>query len=312
MGKINPKILALVAAVTLASAALGFLVEGVFSSGFDLNFSAWLRFLPPVLAFVLMTSLMTVLALVGDSFSRVTGFALAALGFGLPFYIPPNPIQIPVLFALLLPVTFLGGTLLLGHYARTAAKASAVFSSSIFSIAYTRFFLFFVFALGSLVYFSAQITPQERFKIPDEVLDPALNLIVNRVIEQVQDQLGTQEFTEEQFIAELEKSGLLQVLEQQFGVTLKPEEIGSSAKLTESLREPLVAQLTKDLDNLLEPYLPFLPLVAAVGAGLSLLFLSPLFVYLSVGAFAVVYRLLVMSRFAYLAEEQRTVRILKI
>jgi hypothetical protein len=256
--------------------------------------------------------LATVLALVGDSLGRVIGFALAALGFGLPFFVLPNPIQIPILFALLLPLIFFGGTLLLDYYARTAVKISAIFSSSIFSTAYARFFLFFVFALGFLVYFSAQLSPQERFKVPEEVLNPALNLIVNRVIEQVQGQLGTGDFTEEQFIAELEKSGLLQVLEQQFGVTLTPEEIGSPEKLTENLREPLVAQLTQDLDNLLEPYLPFLPLVAAVGAGLSLLFLSPLFAYLSVGAFAAIYRLLVLVRFAYLAEEQRTVRVLKI
>ncbi len=312
MERVSPKVLALVAAVVLSSAALGFLVEGAFSAGFSLNLSAWLRLVPLIISFGLATSLATVLALVGDSFNRLIGFALAAVGFGLPFFIPPNPVQIPILFALLLPLTFFGGNLLLDYYSRTAAKTTAIFSSSMFSTAYTRFFLFFVFALGFLVYFSTQITPQERFKIPEEVLTPALNLIVNRVIEQVQDQLGTKEFTEEQFIAELEKSGLLQVLEQQFGVTLNPSEIGSPQKLTENLRGPLVAQLTKDLDDLLEPYLPFLPLIAAVGAGISLLFLSPLFVYISVGAFAVVYRLLVMARLIYLAEEQRTVRVLKI
>lgn len=312
MGKLNPKILVLVGAVALASASLGFAVEGVFSAGFSRDSSAWLRLGWPVLSFAGVASLTTVLALGGDSLGRTIGLMLAALGFGWPFFVLPNPIPIPGPLTLFLPLIFFGGTLLLDYSARTAAKVSVIFSSLIFFTAYARFFLFFVFALGFLVYFSAQPAPQERFKIPEEALNPALNLVVNRMIEQVQGQLGTGDFTEEQFIAELEKSGLLEVLEQQFGITLTREEIRSPEKLIENLREPLVAQLTQDLDNLLEPYRPLLPLAAAVGVGLSLLFLSPLFAFLSAGAFAVIYRLLVLVRFAYLAEEQRTVRVLKI
>ncbi len=312
MEKVNSKILVLIGAVVLVAVGLGLSLEGVFAAGFQFDSSAWTRLVPVVLAFVVTVSLMTVLSLVGRTAERGLGFALAAAGFGLPFLVSPNPILIPILFTLLLPTTFFGGTLLLDYHVRSAVKSSAVFSSSLFSTAYARFFLFFVFALGVLVYFSAQPAPQERFKIPENMLNPALNLIVNRVMEQVQGQLGTQTFTEEQFLAELKRSGLLQALERQFGVSLTPEKIRSPEDLTESLREPLVAQLTQDLEDLLGPYLPFLPLVAAVGAGLSLLFLGPVFVYLSRGAFALTYRVLVWLHFAYWAEETRTVKVFKV
>lgn len=312
MGKINPKIIVLAAGATLFSIALGFSLESIFASGLQLGLSGWFRFIPLVLSFLALASFATVLALVGDAVSRGIGFALAGIGFGLPFFLPPEPVRIPFLFSLALPVIAFGGLLLLDYSARFSVKTHTIFAARIFIPAYYRLFLLLSFAVGLLVYFSAAVVPLSRFKIPEEILDPALTLVVNRVIEQVQDQIGPGNFTEEQFVAELQRSGLLQVLEQQFGVSLSPNEIGNPEKLAESLREPLIDQLTQDLDELLEPYRTFLPLAAAAGATLSVLFLSPIFTYLSVVAFAIAYRLLILARLVYLAQEQRPVPVLKI
>ncbi len=312
MEKLNPKILALAAVVVLSSAGLGFSLEHLFSTSLKLDLSSGLLLLPLLLAFLLTTSFATVLSLVAGPLARGFGFVLAAVGFGLPFFLPPAAVRVPDLFVFLLPLAFFGGLLLLDYSVRGTMKASALFASGIFSTAYTRFFLFFVFAVTLLVYFSVQLDSQGHFKVPEEILKPPLELVVDRVIEQIQGQLGTQKVTEEEFIAELERSGLLQVLEQQFGVVLNPEEIGSSEELTESLREPLVAQLSQDLEDVLGPYLPFLPLILAVGTGLSILVLSPVLALLSVASFALVYRFLVRVRFAHLAEEQRTVSVLKV
>jgi hypothetical protein len=306
------RIAALLVLAVLGSLWLGISLEQVFAQGFTLDLSLWVRFIPLLLAFLLSAAFLTVISLTAPAPVRAGGIVLSAVAFGLPFMVPPNPVEIPLVFTLLIALAYSGSIMLLDYTSKRAVKTHAIFEATMFSPAYGRFFQSFVFAVGILVYFSARIPADFRFQIPEEILNPALNLVVNRVIEQVRGELGTKQFTEEQFLAELEKTGLLQVLEQQFGITLDPQEVSTPEKLTENLRQPLVDQLTADLEGLLEPYLPFLPLAAAVGMTLSLLFLTPVFALISVGAFGLIYRLLIASKFAALAQEQRQVPVLKI
>ncbi|MDP1710715.1 MAG: hypothetical protein Q8L46_02140 [candidate division WWE3 bacterium] len=310
--KTNFKIIILVVASALGGLGLGIALERIFALGFTLDIALWLRFLPLLLFFMISSTFLTILSLTAPALWRGMGIVLASMAFGLPFFLPPHPVEIPLLFAALLPLFFGAGALALCFYARRAVRIFSIFAARIFASAYTKFFLFFILAVGVLVYFSAQLPPPARFTIPEEILTPSLNLIVNRVIEQVQGELGTTQFTEEQFLAELEKSGLLDVLNQQFGFVLKPQDVSSPQKLAENLRQPLVEQLTKDLEDFLGPYLPFLPLAAAAGVALSLLFLTPVFAWLAVGFFAITYRILVWLRFARFEQEQRQVPTLKI
>lgn len=308
----NPKTALLIAVVVGGSIALGFSLEQFFAAGFTLDLSLWRRFWPLIVSFLITVSFLTVFSITAKYIWRVGGYALATLGFGFPFFMAPHAVVMPQPFPFLIPLVFLGGVLLFDYFARRAVRTYSIFTSRMFTSAYARFFFLFALVVGILVYFSAQLPAGTQFKVPEEMLNPALNLVVNQVIEQVQAQLGTVEFTEKEFIDQLRKSGLLEVLEAQFQISLEEGEIGTPEKLAENLREPLAEQLTGDLEGLLEPYLSFLPLAAAVGVALSLLFLTPIFSWLSVAAFALVYRGLILARFAQLVEEQRSVPVLKI
>ena len=306
------KIASLLVLAIIGSLGLGFSLEAEFSRGLVSEGSWGMRFIPVVLTILLSATFLTFVSLTASRAVRAGGAALSALAFGLTFVLPPNPVEIPLGFTALLAVAYLGSIVFLDYFSRRAIKKHVVFEASMFSPAYSRFFQLFVLAVGILVYFATRLPADGRLKIPEEIINPSLNLIVNRVIEQVGGELGSSQLTGEQFIAEIEKSGLLEVLEQQFGIVLNPQDISSPQNLAEKLRQPLAEQLTKDLEDFLEPYLPFLPLAAALGAALSLFFLSSLFAWLAVGAFALTYRVLIWLRFARIEQEQRQVPVLKI
>lgn len=316
MGKLTPKVIVLAIVAALGSATLGFLLERLFASGFVVGLSVWQRFCPLIISFLVTVSLLTVLSVVGDRVGRVVGFIISALAFSFPFFAAPHAITIPQPFPFLVPLVYFGGLLLFDYYVQRAVRVHAVFASWIFSSAYAKFFFFFTLVVGILVYFSAQVPSWEQFKIPEGMLDPALDVIIGQVVAQLQSQLGTEQFSQKQFLEELKKSGLLEILEDQFGISLEEEELVSPQELTENLRGPLAEQLTEDLEgfieNFLGPYLPFLPLIVAVGVALSLLFLSPVFSILSVAVFGLIYRGLLLARFARLEEESRQVPVLKI
>lgn len=310
--RFNPKALALIAASAGSSLGLGFFLEIILALGFTLDLSLWVYSISLIFAFLLATSFLTILSLTATGIFRYGGIGLAALSFGLPFILSPNPINVPLESVVPTVLTYLGASLLLDYMVRKSAKIHAVFQAAIFSGSYGHFFQVFVFAVGILVFFSAQLPAQAHLIIPKEILEPSLNLVVNRVIEQVQGELGTTQFTEEEFLAELEETGLLSVLEQQFGITPDPKDINSPQKLAENLRQSLVTRLTADLEDFLEPYLPFFPLIAGAGATLSLFFLTPVFAWLSVAFFTLICRLLVILKFASFEQEQRQVPVLKI
>lgn len=312
----NPKAITLAVLVGLGSFALATFLERVFTVGFSLDFSYWMRFIPLVLSFLFTVSFLTVLSVTASRLWRAIGYALGILGFGLPFFVAPQVVSIPFYFAFLLPFVYLIALLMFNYEARRMTKVYAVFAAWMFSRVYNRFFLFFAIAVGVLVYFSSQVVPESKFEVPEGVLDPALDIIIERVVGQVGAELGTEQFSQEQFLEELKTSGLLEVLEQQFGVTIDESDVTSAKDLTEGLREPLAQQLTADLEGFAEdflgPYLPFLPLFAAIGVALSILFLTPVFSILSIGLFAVFYRTLVWTKFARFEEETRQVPALKI
>ncbi|GMR19007.1 MAG: hypothetical protein BMS9Abin34_131 [Patescibacteria group bacterium] len=302
----------LVAVVVGGSAALGFFLERVFAPGFAWDLSVWPRLWPLVVSFLILASFLTVFSISSNRIWRMGGYILAAFGFGVPFFVAPEIITIPPPFPALLPLIYLGGLGAFDYYAQRAVKVYAVFASWMFSSVYAKFFFFLTLAVGILVYFSAQLPPQAQFEIPKEILNPSLNLVIDQVVGQVQSQMGMEQFNQDKFLEELKKSGVLQVLEEQFGVSLKEEQLTSPQKLTESLRGPLAERVTEDLEGMLEPYLPFLPLAAAVGVAFSILFLTPILAWLSVLSFAALYKGLVLIRFARLEEEPRQVPVLKV
>ena len=312
----NFKFAAFAGLVALLNFLLGLALDRVFAAGFSLNLSLWMRFLPLILVYLLATSTTLVFAATLPFAWRQIGYTLGALGFGLPFLLSPHPVTLPVPFVFIFMVVHLIGLTVFDFYARQAIKNYAVFNGMMFWSTFNRIFLSLTLIVGFLVYFSATIPTDLQFKIPEGYLDPALDLVINQVVSQVQSELGTEQFTQEQFLAQLRESGLLEVLEQQFGI--KPEEIKfrNPQELVESLREPLAVQLTRDveesLNSILEPYLPYLPLAAAVGVLLSLLFLSPIFGYLAVGFFEIFYRLLVWAKILELKPEMRPVTVLKL
>jgi len=310
--KFNPKFLVLIAVTAVASLGLGFSLAGIFAKGPGLEASLGARLVPLFLSFFLSSSFFLVLALTTRAIVRMMAVIVCALAFGLPFLFPSSPIDISLVFVALVSLVYAFALLTLDYTARRTVATHSVFLARIFSHSYGRFFQIFVFSVGILVYFSSQLPLPARFEIPEGVLTPALNLVVNQVINQVQSQLGNEQFTEEQFLTELEKSGVLEVLKQQYGILLNPRDVSTPKKLAESLRQPLAEQLTRDLEGFLEPYLPFIPLATAVGVALSLLFLTPVFAWSSAGFFALVYRIMVVLKFASFELEQRQVSVLKI
>ena len=313
--KVNPKILGLGSAVVLSSLGLAFFMEGIFAAGFKLDLSLWMSFIPLVLLFPLLVSLASIFSITAPLRVRAAGYGLAAAAFGLVFMVPPTPISIPQPFPLLLSLIYLAGLGVLDYFSGYAVKIHAIFSPRIFAAAFSRFFLFFALAAGFLVYFSAQV-PDPRLQIPEGVLDPALDLVLERVFDQLQSELGTGQFTQEEFLAELEKSGFANFLEEEYGITLEESELSSPEELVESIRAPLAVQLAQDVENFMQEYLgpllPYLPLAAGIGAALSLLFLTPVFGLLTMGAFAGLYRILIRFKFARLEDETRSVPVLKI
>ncbi|MEX1061595.1 MAG: hypothetical protein WEC39_00550 [Patescibacteria group bacterium] len=312
----NFKFAAFAAVVALLNLGLGWALERVFAAGFRLELSMWARFLPLVLVYLLTSSTTLIFAATLPFAWRQVGYTLAALGFGLPFLLPPHPVNIPTPFVFIFMVVHLVGLTVFDFYTRQTIKNYAVFIVMMFWSTFNRLFLGLTLIVGFLVYFSATIPADLQFKIPQEYLDPALNLVINQVIGQVQSELGTEKFTEEQFLAQLRETGLLELLQQQYGIDPKDLEFRNPQDLVESLREPLAVQLSRDveesLNNILEPYLPYLPLAAAVGVLLSLLFLSPILGYLAVGFFAVFYRTLVWAKILEFKPEMRPVSVLKL
>ena len=298
--------------VILGSLGLGFSLAAIFTRGPGLASSLGVRLVPLFLAFFLSSSFFVVLALTTKTTVRMAAVVAGAFAFGIPFLLPPIPVDIPLEFVSLVSLVYAAALLILDYTAKRTVATHSIFLARMFPNSFGRFFQIFVFSVGILVYFSSQLPLPARFEIPEGVLTPALNLVVNQVINQVQSQLGNEQFTEEQFLTELEKSGVLEVLKQQYGILLNPRDVSTPKKLAESLRQPLAEQLTRDLEGFLEPYLPFIPLATAVGVALSLLFLTPVFAWSSAGFFALVYRIMVVLKFASFELEQRQVSVLKI
>ncbi|MEX0587220.1 MAG: hypothetical protein WD940_00530 [Patescibacteria group bacterium] len=296
----------------LGSLGLGFALEQIFAAGIVFDLFLGIRFVVLLAFFFLTAAFFTVVSLTAPTAVRLGGMVLAALAFGLPFVILPNPVGIPVAFSGVISLAYLGALLFLGYISQYTVKIHAAFNARMFSSAFSRFFQVFTIVVGVLVYFSSAPPSPANFTIPEGLLAPALNLVVNQVISEVQGQLGNTQFTEEKFLTELEKTGFLKVLEQQYGIVLDPEDISTPKELAESLRQPLTEELTRNLKGYIEPYLPLLPLATALGAALSLLFLTPVFTWSSVGFFALVYRVLVGLRFARFDPEMREVPVLKI
>jgi len=298
--------------VILGSLGLGFSLAAIFTRGPGLASSLGVRLVPLFLAFFLSSSFFVVLALTTKTTVRMAAVVAGAFAFGVPFLLPPIPVDIPLEFVSLVSLVYAAALLILDYTAKRTVATHSIFLARMFPNSFGRFFQIFVFSVGILVYFSSQLPLPTRFNIPEGVLAPALNLVVNQVINQVQSQLGNEQFTEQQFLTELEKSGVLEILERQYGILLNPQDISTPKKLAESLRQPLTAQLTSDLEDMLEPYIPFLPLATTVGVALSLLFLTPVFSWTSVGFFALVYRIIVALKFASFEQEPREVSVLKI
>jgi hypothetical protein len=294
------------------SLGLGFSLAGIFAKGPGLEAFLGARLVPLFLAFFFSGSFFLVLSLTTKAIVQMSAVFVCSIAFGFPFLLQSGSIDIPLGFVALVSFVYAAALLTLNYTAKRAVATHSIFLARMFSNSYGRFFQIFVFSVGILVYFSSQLSIQVRFNIPEGVLAPALNLVVNQVINQVQSQLGNEQFTEEQFLTELEKSGVLKVLEQQYGILLNPQDVSTPQKLAEGLRQPITEQLTHDLEGLLEPYLPLLPLATAVGVALSLLFLTPIFAWSSAGFFALVYRIMVFLKFASLEQETRQVTVLKI
>jgi len=316
MIELRPKTIGLGSAVILSSLGLAFFMEGVFAEGFRLDLSLWIRFAPLILFYLLLVSLTSVFAVTAPLKVRAAGYVLSAAAFGLIFIVPPSPISIPQPFPLIIPLIHLAGLAVLDYFSGYTVRIHSIFAGKIFSSAFNKFFIFFALAAGFLVYFSARVPDGSQFRIPEGVLDPALDLVLERVFDQLQAEVGTGQFTQEDFLAELERTGFLNVLEQQYGITLEESELSSPEDLVESIREPLAVQLAQDAEEFMQEYLgplmPYLPLAAGIGAALSLFFLTPIFGVLAIGAFEGLYRLLIWIKVARLEEETRPVQVLKV
>jgi len=267
------KIAALLVLAILGSLGLGFSLAGIFAEGPGLESFLGMRLVPLFLAFFFSGSFFLVLSLTTKTIVRMTAVVVCSLAFGFPFLLHSGSIDIPVGFVTLVSLIYAAALLSLDYTAKRAVATHSIFLARMFPDSYGHFFKIFVFSVGILVYFSSQLSLQARFTTPEEVLAPALNLVVSQIINPIQSQLGNEQFTEEKVLTE---------------------------------------QITHDLEGLLEPYFPFLPLATAVGVALSLLFLTPIFAWSSTGFFALVYRVMVVLKFASFEQESRQVPVLKI
>lgn len=310
--KVHYKALILFLFISGLSTALGFALENVFFRGlvFELTLPI---LLPPalfLLAFFFTLSSLIIFSLVVPENLRLVGYVLAALGFSLAFLLPPAAVSIPRPYPALIPLFYLGGLLLFDRAVQRAKKDFAVFAPRIFSAAYSRFFFAVVVIGGILVFFSAAQAGKASEQIRN-FLGPTVGIVSSTVAGQIMDQRPPG-ITDKQFFDALKQSGTLDLLEGQFGLMLTEKDLHSKGTLAKKLAADLTRQLVKTTEQVLGPWLAFLPIVVAAGTALSLLILSPVITFVAGLFFALVYRLFVFSRLLQLVEEERKVIVLKL
>lgn len=124
----------------------------------------------------------------------------------------------------------------------------------------------------------------EGFKAPVALIDRVVELTGRSLIETFTNQIAdTSKLPDQEAVfveipEELDEAGLTQTLEEEFGITIDrvPQD---SADLLSMVQPALRDRIAKQIEDMLNPYLPFIPAI------MSVLFFLSLFPFATIGAF---------------------------
>jgi len=295
----SPKLLALSFVFLSSSFAFAFTLERSLST-FNFSKEALFSTIPVLLLLFLTTALLITVALLSEKkFSALTVLAAAFL-FVLPFT------SLSIFWRVLVALVAFLGLFGLSLQAQGTHEAYTGFSASHFKGVVRNFFLLFIFILGIILYSStsqALFRPAGGgFEIPEETLEPVVAKVVEAVGGVVRQQAGGR--VPERELAPYVEEQLAQFLAQMgFAMKLKgqPKSLGEvTTRLTKSLKA--------DLDEVVAPFMVYIPFLIAGIVVVAFFTLSPFVALFGEIALFLVYRFLILVRVLKFEEVERKVK----
>lgn len=236
-------------------------------------------------AFVLLGITGSIVSFFSPDFNRL---ALSFVAAGLVFFVILSGIG-NIVVRLGLTAIFVAGLFIFAAFVRSDNEKILKFSvHKVFfpSLRTLGILTTVLFCAGFFFSYRSRIE-LEGFKAPMALIDKVVELTGHKLIEtftkQIADtsKLPDQEAVFVEIPEELDEAGLTQTLEEEFGIKIDrvPKD---SADLLSMIQPALRDRIAKQIEDMLNPYLPFIPAI------MSALFFLSLFPFATIGAFLVI------------------------
>ena len=236
-------------------------------------------------AFVLVGITSSVVSFFSPDFNRL---AISFLASGLGFFTFLSGIE-NIFVRLGLTVIFIAALFIFAAFVRSDNEKILKFSvHKVFfpSLRTLGILMTILFCAGFFFSYRSRIE-LEGFTAPVELIDKVVDLTGRSMIETFTNQIAStsklpdQEAVFVEIPEELDEAGLTKTLEEEFGITIDrvPKD---SADLLSMIKPALRDRIAKQIEDMLNPYLPFIPAI------MSVLFFLSLFPLATIGAFFVI------------------------
>jgi len=171
-----------------------------------------------------------------------------------------------------------------------------------------------LFCVGFFFSYRSRIE-QEGFKAPAALIDKVVDLTGRSALEMITSQIANtsklpnQKAVFEEIPEELMEAGLMETLEQEFGIKIDrvPQ---SSADLMTMVKPALRDKISQQIEDLLAPYTPFIPTLISLSIFLSLLPLATIGAFFVIPALSLTFK--VLEALKLIEEKTETVEVTRL
>jgi len=171
-----------------------------------------------------------------------------------------------------------------------------------------------LFCVGFFFSYRSRIE-QEGFKAPAALIDKVVDLTGRSALEMITSQIANtsklpnQKAVFEEIPEELMEAGLMETLEQEFGIKIDrvPQ---SSADLMTMVKPALRNKISQQIEDLLAPYTPFIPTLISLSIFLSLLPLATIGAFFVIPALSLTFK--VLEALKLIEEKTETVEVTRL
>jgi hypothetical protein len=261
-------------------------------------------------AFVFLGLMASVVSFFSPDFNRL---ALSFCVSGLAFFVALTGIG-NIVVRLGLAVIFVAALFIFAAFVRSETQKILKFSvHKVFfpSLRTLGILLTILFCTGFFFSYRSQVE-QEGFKAPAALIDKVVEITGRSVLEVVTREIAStsklpdQGAVLEEIPEELREAGLIETLEEEFGIKIDrvPQ---SSADLMQMIRPALRDKISQQIEDFLAPYTPFIPTLVSLSIFLSLLPLATIGAFLIIPGLALTFK--VLEALKIIVEKTETVAV---